>query len=121
MNPDEPLRTKNLAKEDPAPMDDALCGFPWLPRLIDKARSESAGTLGGYYKYPCPIDSQCLALLSITAAEFQKIATEATTARDVLLGLRKVGDLGASARAFDPLALNTRLHESTIRPRNADC
>jgi hypothetical protein len=32
-------------------MDATLDGYPWLPRMIDKAR---AGTLGDYYRYPCP-------------------------------------------------------------------
>ena len=56
---------KNLTHEDPEPMDARLAGYPWLPRMIDKARASHAGTLGTYYRYPCPIDRACLELIGI--------------------------------------------------------
>ena len=113
MNPDEPLRTKNLAEEDPAPMDDTLGGYPWLPRMIDKARAAAANSLGRYYKYPCPIDSHCLARLGLTADGFSGIACGAKHGIDVLEGIRQAGGHPASRVSFDPIALNRELHDST--------
>jgi Domain of unknown function (DUF5069) len=69
---------KDLAREDPAPMDATLDGgYPRLPRMIDKARASHAGTLGDYYRYPCPIDTACLELLGINADTFRGIACQA--------------------------------------------
>ena len=35
-------------------------GYPWLPRMIDKARAFFAGTNGEYSPYPCPGDKKFL-------------------------------------------------------------
>jgi Domain of unknown function (DUF5069) len=113
MNPDEPLRTKNLSEEEPASMDDTLGGYPWLPRMIDKARASRAGTLGGYFKYPCPIDRQCLGLLGIDSGAFADLSEHAETGTLVLDGLGVLGALNADAASFDPVALNTELHGSS--------
>lgn len=111
MNPDEPLRTKNLAEEDPAPMDDTLGGYPWLPRMIDKARAAQRRALGPYFKYPCPIDRECLARLATSAAAFGEIAEASQTGADLLRSLTLAGaDLDALLTEFDPLALNSCLH-----------
>ena len=83
MNPDEPLRNENLAEEDPAPMDDALGGYPWLPRMMDKARASRSGQLGNYCRYPGPIDAVFLGILGLSPPEFAGIAVEALEARDV--------------------------------------
>jgi hypothetical protein len=101
---------KNLAHEDPEPMDAKLAGYPWLPRMIDKARASQAGTLGDYYRYPCPIDAACLDLLGIDADTFREIAVRAVDAQ-VFLG--QLTSIGASARRlvnFDPVRLNADLH-----------
>jgi hypothetical protein len=58
-------------------MTATLASYPWLPRMIDKARASAAGTLGSYYRYPCPIDAACLDLLGIDANTFRGIATQA--------------------------------------------
>jgi hypothetical protein len=49
--PPHPAAT-DLAHEEPPPMDAKLAGYPWLPRIIDKARASHAGTLGTYYATP---------------------------------------------------------------------
>lgn len=110
MNPDEPLRTKNLAKEDPAPMDDTLGGYPWLPRMIDKARAADAGALGDYFRYPCPIDTECLARLGLSADLFAEIARRSLSGQRLLEGLREAGARLADEATFDPVALNRQLH-----------
>src|SRR5437764_214983 len=65
---------KDLSQEEPRPMDATLDGYPWLPRMLDKARAADAGILGGYFRYPCPIDRACLDLLGIGADAFRRIA-----------------------------------------------
>jgi hypothetical protein len=101
---------KNLADEDPAPMDAKLDGYPWLPRMIDKARASQAGTLGTYYRYPCPIDRACLELLGIDAETFRDIANGAVDGQTIV---HRLGAIGASAEQivdFDPVQLNDELH-----------
>ena len=46
----------DLRTQVPRSPFDELEGFPWLARLIDKARAEFAGTSGEYSAYPCPGD-----------------------------------------------------------------
>ena len=95
---------KNLAQEEPAPMDAQLAGYPWLPRIIDKARASQAGTLGTYYRYPCPIDTACLSLLGIDA---DTVRNRCQAVIDLL------AQIGASVERlvnFDPVQLNDELH-----------
>jgi hypothetical protein len=101
---------KNLALEDPAPMDAKLAGYPWLPRMIDKARASHAGTLGTYYRYPCPIDAACLDLLGIDADAFLEIATEAVDGQAVIDQLAAIGASAEQIITFDPVQLNDDLH-----------
>ena len=100
---------KNLAHEDPAPMDAKLAGYPWLPRIIDKARASHAGTLGTYYRYPCPIDAACLDLLGIDADTFRGIANHAD-GQAVIDQLATVGVNTQQLADFDPVQLNYELH-----------
>jgi hypothetical protein len=100
---------KILAHEDPEPMDAKLAGYPWLPRMIDKARASHAGTLGTYYRYPCPIDKACLDLLGIDADTFREIANHA----DGQAVIDQLAETGASPEQivnFDPVQLNDELH-----------
>lgn len=46
---------------------DELGGYPWLGRMIDKARAHAAGTGGGYTAYPCPGDRHFLAHFGLDA------------------------------------------------------
>jgi hypothetical protein len=101
---------KNLAHEDPEPMDATLAGYPWLPRMIDKARASHAGTLGTYYRYPCPIDAACLKLLGIDPDTFREIANDAVDAQAVIDQLAAIGASAKQIVNFDPVKLNTELH-----------
>lgn len=108
MDPTEVLRTKDLAREEPRPMDEELAGYAWLPRLIDKGRAFDAGTLGTYY-HPCPVDRRALALLGVSAEHFREIARSAVTAADVLAGLERAGARSAEDAWFDAVALEEEL------------
>lgn len=101
---------KNLAQEEPEPMEAKLAGYPWLPRMIDKARASHAGTLGTYYRYPCPIDAACLDLLGIDATMFREIANEAVDDQAVIDQLTAIGASAEHIVSFDPVQLNTDLH-----------
>jgi hypothetical protein len=101
---------KDLTQEDPEPMDAKLAGFPWLPRMIDKARASQAGTLGTYYRYPCPIDAACLELLGIDDATFREIATRAIDDHAIVSELATVGAAMDRLVRFDPVQLNADLH-----------
>jgi hypothetical protein len=101
---------KDLAHEEPAPMDAKLAGYPWLPRIIDKARASQAGTLGTYYRYPCPIDTACLSLLGIDADTFRDIANRATDGQAVIDLLAQIGASVERLVNFDPVQLNDELH-----------
>ena len=101
---------KNLEHEEPAPMDAKLAGYPWLPRMIDKARASKAGTLGTYYRYPCPIDAACLDLLGIDAGTFRTIASRAIDDQAVIEELATIGARVDQVVDFDPVQLNAELH-----------
>lgn len=60
-------KAMDLTKEFPRSPFDALAGFFWLPRLIDKARANFAGTLGDYAEYPCGSDKRFIAFYGLDA------------------------------------------------------
>jgi hypothetical protein len=101
---------KDLAQEEPPPMDAKLAGYPWLPRIIAKARASHAGTLGTYYRYPCPIDAACLDLLDIDADTFREIANRAVDDQAVVRDLASIGARLDRLASFDPVQLNDDLH-----------
>lgn len=91
-------------------MEAKLAGYPWLPRMIDKARASEAGTLGTYYRYPCPIDAACLDLLGIDADAFREIANGAVDDQAVVDHLAALGARAEQIVNFDPVQLNADLH-----------
>lgn len=95
-------------------MDDTLAGYAWLPRMIDKARASRAGTLGQYFRYPCPIDQEALAGLGLDSEQFAELVDRATTAKDLLELLAAQGARSAQEAAFDPVDLNRRLHKQPL-------
>jgi Domain of unknown function (DUF5069) len=78
--------------------------------MIDKARASQAGTLGTYYRYPCPIDAACLDLLGIDADTFREIANEAVDGQAVIDQLATIGASAEQIIDFDPVQLNDELH-----------
>ena len=103
-------KAKDLSIEEPRSMAALLDGYPWLPRMIDKARAARAGSLGAHYRYPCPIDVACLRLLRLSSDAFADLAVASTTDDAVLRSLRSRCAQLPDLVAFDPLALNERLH-----------
>jgi hypothetical protein len=91
-------------------MDARLDGYPWLPRMIDKARAAQAGTLGDYYRYPCPIDAACLDALGVDADTFREAANRAVVDQAVVDELLKLGADTDRLLTFDPVQLNADLH-----------
>jgi hypothetical protein len=87
-----------------------LAGYAWLPRMIDKARASQAGTLGAYYRYPCPIDAACLDLLGIDANTFRVIAHDATTDQHMVDTLADIGANIDNLLGFHPVRLHAELH-----------
>jgi hypothetical protein len=57
----------DLTHDVPRSPFDELNGFPWLPRMLDKARAHFAGTRGEYAAYPCPGDKNFLGFFGLDA------------------------------------------------------
>lgn len=73
----------DLRRTYPRPGEQRLGGYPWLARLIDKARAYNKGTLGDYI-YQCPIDKELLAEINLTGEEFAEIVEQCETDEEVL-------------------------------------
>lgn len=54
----------DLEKTAPRSPRERMLGVAHLPRMLDKARAATAGTLGEYI-YPCPMDRSLLAFLDL--------------------------------------------------------
>ena len=68
-----PAMALDLTTSVPRSPFDELDGFPWLPRMNDKARAHFAGTLGEYSPYPCPGDQNFLRHFGIDAAALGEV------------------------------------------------
>lgn len=55
----------DLTREFPRSPFDAIAGYFWLPRLIDKTRAHFAGTRGEYSPYPCGSDQRFIAFYGL--------------------------------------------------------
>jgi len=99
------------------PMDATLGGYPWLPRMIDKARARLAGTLGTMV-HPCPVDRMCLARLRVGFVEFTELIRATETDEQVLTGLRALGAATPAQAWFDPVQLEEELmrEDRTLAP-----
>lgn len=69
----------DLTKEFPRSPYDALAGFFWLPRLIDKARAGFAGTRGDYSEYPCGADKNFIAFYGLDTDALGKLIQSGAT------------------------------------------
>lgn len=77
-----------------APRDGGVTvgGFPWLARMIDKARLDAAHEIDAFdLEYPCPMDQGLLRQLGVDAKVFQEIAVKATDDDAILTQLKEVG------------------------------
>lgn len=77
----------DLTTQPPRPGDFALGEWPWLPRMIDKARATYHGNPGNYV-HPCGRDRMLLRRLGISVQEFKGIIDTSPTDEDVLRELR---------------------------------
>lgn len=66
-------------------------GIRWLPRLIDKARMQRAGTLGTYLMGHSPVDHALLTRLHIGTEAFVALVHEHASDEAVLAALRTRG------------------------------
>ncbi|MDO8588152.1 MAG: DUF5069 domain-containing protein [Armatimonadota bacterium] len=73
----------DLTKQFPRAGEQMLAGYPWLPRMIDKCRAYTEGSLGDYI-FPCPIDMQVLTELDVTEDEFEAAVRGTETDVEVL-------------------------------------
>lgn len=89
-------------------MDATLGGYPWLPRMIDKARAARAGTLGSYV-HPCPVDRTCLASMWLDFDAFSAVIARTRTDAEVLGELRPLGIAPPAQAWFDPVAREEEL------------
>ena len=82
----------DLRVEEPRPGNLVLGDWPWLPRMIDKARAKYYGNLGTY-AHPCARDLSLLRDLGLTGEEFKEVIDTTETDDEVL---REVERLRAS-------------------------
>lgn len=73
----------DLTVHPPRAGDLELGGWPWLPRMIDKARATYHGNPGSF-SHPCPRDRRLLAELGISTDEFKAIIDSTSTDEEVL-------------------------------------
>ncbi|MBC7544405.1 MAG: DUF5069 domain-containing protein [Candidatus Sericytochromatia bacterium] len=74
----------DLTKQPPRSPYEYLDGYVWLPRLIDKARAYSDGTLGDYHYIACPMNAHLLHFLAIESDRFAEAVAERPTDQLVL-------------------------------------
>ncbi|MEN6372746.1 MAG: DUF5069 domain-containing protein [Armatimonadota bacterium] len=104
----------DLTNSYPRPGEQLLGGYPWLARMIDKARAYNEGTLGDYI-YPCPIDKELLSEFNMTGVEFAEIIEQTSTDDEVLeqLGIDKANP-DPSVKQWTREFLENR-HDSLMR------
>jgi hypothetical protein len=77
---------------EPRSGSETVGGYPWLARMIDKSRLESAGTIDQLdLEYPCPMDQRLLKQLGVDAKPFQAIAVHANTDEAIIEALKTAG------------------------------
>lgn len=107
---------KNLTLVEPHPLDCALDGYAWIPRMLDKARATLAGTNGSYL-FGCPVDHTCMARLGVGPELVLELAGRYAEDRDVLEALRRRGIPSADEAWFDGQAVEDELQELDLYVR----
>ncbi|HEX8120082.1 MAG TPA: cupin domain-containing protein [Solirubrobacteraceae bacterium] len=112
---------KDLRRDEPAPLDSALDGYAWLPRMLDKARATLAGTAGSYM-FGCPVDHTCMARLGVAPDLILDLAARHEDDAAVLAALREHGIPSAEEAWFDGAAVEDELQELDryLRVRRSD-
>lgn len=104
---------KDLAVEEPRGPRVELDGYPWLPRMLDKARATLAGTAGDYL-FGCPVDHTCLARLGISPELLLSLAARHGDDSVVLEALKERGIPPADEAGFDGEAVEEELQRKGI-------
>lgn len=81
-----------ISVKEPRSGNDTVGGYPWLARMIDKARLEAAGTIDQLdLEYPCPMDQRLLAQLKVDPKTFQAIVVHAANDTEIIEALSQAG------------------------------
>jgi hypothetical protein len=78
----------DLTKEFPRSPREQLDGITLLPRAIDKARAQLAGTLGSYKYYGCHLNTRLFNVLGVTDDEFLDAVRPSSNDDDVVQWIR---------------------------------
>ncbi|WP_317997582.1 DUF5069 domain-containing protein [Vulcanimicrobium alpinum] len=79
----------DLTKEFPRSPRERLGGIAILPRAIDKARAQLAGTLGSYIYFDCGINRVLFTMLHVSDQQFLDAVARAKNDDDVLRWIRE--------------------------------
>jgi quercetin dioxygenase-like cupin family protein len=114
------VAAKDLAVQSPRPYDAELDGYAWLPRMLDKARAERAGTAGNHL-FGCPVDHTCAARLGVPVELIGDLAAQHADDEAVLEALRRHGIPSAAEAWFDGPAVEDEAVAGTyLRVRHRD-
>lgn len=73
----------DLTREFPRSPFDAIAGYFWLPRLIDKTRAHFAGTRGEYAAYPCGSDRRFIAFYELDTEALGEVVKSGATDEEI--------------------------------------
>lgn len=93
-------RAPDLRKHPPRSPRTRLGGFAHLPRMIDKARADCAGTIGDFH-YNCPFDQQFLSFTGISADAFMAEVKAGRSDSELLAFVRAQANPKRSASEID--------------------
>ena len=103
-------------------MDAELEGYPWLPRMLAKARATLAGTASGF-EFGCPVDHTLMARLGISPELVLDLVRQHADDAGVLAALRAHGIPAARDAWFDAVAVEDELQDQgtylRVRARDA--
>ena len=77
------IKAYDLTKRPPRSPRVRLGGYVILPRMLDKCRAASAGTIGEY-KFDCPMDQHFLNFVGLKGDQIKQIISEGKSDLEVL-------------------------------------
>lgn len=95
------ITAKDLTREVPRSPYEEVGGFPWLGRLIDKARAMQAGTLGEYIPYPCGGDQRFLQAVGVDPEALKPVLLAGASDEQIVAWLREHAAPGYEERLQD--------------------